>query len=83
MAKRKIPKGGSVKTGHTETKKPLPPEEVEKLNANGKYKLTHHEVNYGNVLELVLKMISNMNTNLTEIARDIKEIKDGRSQRLH
>ena len=77
MAKRKIPKGGSVKNEHTTTKKPLPKEEIDKLN---KYNLTHHQVNYGNVLELFLKMVSNINTNLTEISRDVKEIKDGRSK---
>ena len=80
MAKRRIPKGGSVKNVHTTTKKPLPKEEIDKLNENNKYSLTHHQVNYGNVLELFLKMVSNINSNLTEIARDVKELKDGRSK---
>ena len=38
-------------------------------------KLTHQEVNWGNVPQLFLAMLSNMNRSLTDIARDVEEIK--------
>ncbi len=39
-------------------------------------KLSHQEVNFGNVQQLTLRMISNMNANSLEAVRLLQEIKE-------
>jgi hypothetical protein len=65
----------SKKLTRKTTKTPLSPEALKKLQEEQKFKMTHKEVNYGNVIPIALEMLSNMNRSLTELARDVDELK--------
>ena len=59
----------------------MPPSEAKKQTTrtpDGEeyHKMTHAEVNLNNLIPVTLRMWSNMNKNMTECARELKEIKE-------